>query len=560
MKTPKFPSVSAKKPNYAPMDLKKLGDNDTRKNERFTGSAAVAKAATPHRNTILSTDNRTATDNSLDSDTGADFDTSIGHVNHADDDSDLDGLDLASSTGDYRRNGHHLNRATGADFDDTTQGCNQGSAAGGNSRTVKNAVDTASPDATQSSRNGEGADDMPPWKQGCFDAAQIKHVADCLCIDTVGLEFSDIPEEIAKLAKKFSARDEDGQAISGTGWSKSAFEAANGKHSFAVKHVDATEKLTIEGSNAMHRQGHNVVSSGDMVMTAYSMVQAMNAKHKWGWPKSWGYQIAHGNHVDVTRIDAVLLLRVPDGVSKADFINALAVAGIKAGLDISLYSNESVYFDQSSQLEAAKLYDKEAELRRARKGGLPVLPGIEELLELNKRTVRLECVFRAKRLVQIAKAYGGRPLPCLFTKELLAEMVLTLLQKLALHGNIFRRLEHAELLAIDLPFRSTVAHWQNGEVLQDMVKSERVLKEHKAYLKKEFHLNLNRPYPGLVREPMSLAEILVPANFIPVPEVVRNNPELFYQLDMEAERRKLRPNARSSGISWVLVNPYGPKD
>jgi hypothetical protein len=219
-----------------------------------------------------------------------------------------------------------------------------------------------------------------------------------------------------------------------------------------------------------------------------------------------------------------------------------------------------VYFDQSSQSEAAKLYDKEAELRRARKGGLPVLPGIEELLALNKRTVRLECVFRAKRLVQIAKVYGGRPHPCLFTKELLAEMVLTLLQKLSLHGNIFRRLDGAELLTIPLPYRSTFAHWQNGAVLQDMVKSERVLKEHKTFLKMKFNVNLSKPYPGLVREPMSLSEILVPANFIPVPEVVRNNPDLFYQIDMEAERRKLRPNARSSGISWVIVNPYGPKD
>ena len=218
-----------------------------------------------------------------------------------------------------------------------------------------------------------------------------------------------------------------------------------------------------------------------------------------------------------------------------------------------------MYFDQSSQSEAAKLYDKEAELRRARKGGLPVVPGIEELLELNKRTVRLECVFRAKRLVQIAKAYGGRPHPCLFTKELLAEMVLTLLQKHALHGNMFRRLDRTELLTIPLPFRSTFAHWQNGEVLQDMVKSERVLAEHKTFLKTHFNVNLNKPYPGLVREPMSLAEVLIPANFIPVPEVVRNNSELFYQIDMEAERRKLRLNA-GGGISWAIVNPYGPKD
>jgi hypothetical protein len=516
MKKQNHSTGPAKKPAHCPMGLSKLEHATQPKIVQSTGLTPVAKAAKAHRNTISSTNKRTDHGNCPDS--GNNYD-------------EFDDLYTASCKGN----------ATDADYDDIELALDQPSA------------------GSVSSNDGEGIDGIPAWDAGHFDPDQIKHVADCLCIDTVGLEFGDIPEEIAKLAKKFSARNDEGQAISGTGWSKSAFEATTGKHSFAVKHVDATEKLTIEGSNAMHRQGHNVVSSGDMVMTAYSMVQAMNAKHKWGWPKSWGYQIAHGNHVDVTRIDVVLLLRVPDGVSKADFINALAVAGIKAGLDIALYSNESVYFNQSSQSEAAKLYDKEAELRRARKGGLPVVPGVEDLLKLNKRTVRLECVFRAKRLVQIAKVYGGRPHPRLFNQKLLAEMVLTLMQKLAVHGNIFRRLSHAELLAIPLPYRSTFAHWQNGEVLLDMVKSERVLKEHKTYLKSHFNVNLNKPYPGLVRESMPLAEILVPANFIPVPEVVRSNPELFYQIDMKAERRKLRLNG-GGGISWAIVNPYGPKD
>ncbi len=472
-----------------------------------------------HRNTIVSTDNRTGTDTSQ----GDYF--------------DFDNVDLTTST----------------DLDEIELGQKKQSAGAGNGRKVKNTEPTASSDS------GKGADDMSPWEAGRFDVAQIKHVAECLGIDTVGLEFRDMPPNLAKLAKSFSQRNDDGEAVSGTGWSKSALQAPTGKRSFVVNYVSTTKKLSIEGSNAMHHQGHNVVASGDMTMVAYSMVHATHDSQQFKWSASMGYQIAHGCEVEVTRIDVFLLLRVPDGVSKAEFINALAFAGLHAGVDTSLYTNESVYFNQSSQSEALKIYDTEAELRRARKGGLPTLPGIEELLDINKRTVRLECVFRAKRLVQIAKAHGGRAHPCLFTKELLAEMVLTLLQKLAMNGNIFRRLEIAELQAIPLPYRSTFAHWQNGEVLSDMVKSERVLKEHKTFLKTHFNFNLNKPYTGTVREPMSLAEILEPSNFIPVPNVIRNNPELFYQIDMEEERRDIKKRG-ANGISSVVLDPYRAPD
>lgn len=500
MKKSKFPAVAAKKPARAPMSLNKLELNHTRKNARSTGSAAAAKAAKQHRNTIFGTDNRTG------------LDTNIDRVNHAEDDSDFDGLDLDQQL------------------------------AGG-----------------ASSNNGEDAHSIPAWDVVQAGEARRAHVANCLCIDTVGLEFTDIPPDVAKLAKTFSEMDRDGGAVTGSGWKKGSLQSPTGKRSFVIKYDDKTKKLSIEGSNAVHRQGHNVVASGDMTMTAFSMVRAMNFQQSLGWPPSVGYQLAHGVDVEVTRIDAFLLLRVPEGVSKAQFINALAIAGIKAGLNTSLYVNESVYFNQNSQLEAGKFYDKEVELRRARKGGLPDVPGIEHLVELNKHTVRLECVFRAKRLVQIAKTFGGRPHPCLFTKELLAEMVLTLLRKFTVHGDVFRRLESAELNAIPLPYRSTVAHWQNGEVLLDMVKSERVLNEQKAFLKAKFNLNLNAPPPGPFHEPMSLADILVPGNFIPVPEVIRDNPELFYQIDMKEERRKLKKRA-GNGIGSVILDPYRPKE
>ena len=124
---------------------------------------------------------------------------------------------------------------------------------------------------------------------------------------------------------------------------------------------------------------------------------------------------------------------------------------------------------------------------------------------------------------------------------------------------MFRRLERQELLAIPLPFRSTVAHWQNCENLLDMVKSDRVLKLQMAYLKLHHNINVDAPAPGEFHEAMSLVDILSPENFIPVPEVIRNNPELFYQLNMGNVRRKFRSRA-GSGIGATLINPNRPPD
>jgi hypothetical protein len=394
-----------------------------------------------------------------------------------------------------------------------------------------------------------GAGPGKPLDYSALEQDQLEHVANCLGIDTVGLE----------LAKSFSEKDDDGEDIDGTGWSKSALKTEAGKRSLAVSYVAKTRKLKIEGSNAMRCQGQNVVASGDLPMVAYSMLKAVKHTQDLPWPDFMGHRFAHGVDVEVTRIDVFLLLKVPDGVSKGAFINALAMAGIGAGINTSLYVSESVYFDQSSQLEGQKIYDKEAELNRARKGGLPDTPGIEHVEDIARRYVRVEAVFRTKKLVAIAKKHGGRPHPCLFTKEVLAEMVLTLLKKYATHGNIFRRLNREFLLTIPLPYRSTVAHWQNGEHLPDMVKSERVMKHHKAYLLHHHQISLDGESPDVVRETMSLADVLAPENFMPVPEIVRNNPALFYELNMDEERRKLKSRV-GGGIGSIIVYPYGPRD
>ena len=513
MKTQKRSTTPSKNIARPPIGMNKFQLKSAPRTKQVTGLAPLKSAAKASRNTIIGTVSRS------------------GHT-------DINADDSAN---------HDIDRLTGISASGqpgsaTSDGMPQ--AMWGNELKVD----------SPSVRVGRDSD-IPEWDVVGRAEFNRDHIANCLCLDTVGLEFSDVNAETAKLAKTFNEIDEDGRGIAGTGWSKASLQSSAGMRSLAVSHVAKTQKLRIEGSNAMRLQGHNVVSSGDLTMTAFSMVRAVKQSQNLPWDVSVGYQLAYGHDVTVTRIDVALLLKLPDGISKAALINALAIAGIGAGVNTSLYANESVYFDQSSQLEGQKVYDKEAELNRARKGGLPDLPGIEHLHALNQKTVRLEAVFRAKKLVEIAKKHGGRPHPCLFTKQLLADMVMGLMKKFMKHGDVFRRLNRDELMTIPLPYRSTVVHWQNGEDLLDMVKSSRILKQQKAYLRINHNINLNAPAPDQFRGSMSLIDILAPQNFIPVPDVIRNNPALFYELPMDDVRAKLRRRV-GSGIGSLLIDPY----
>lgn len=68
--------------------------------------------------------------------------------------------------------------------------------------------------------------------------------------------------------------------------------------------------------------------------------------------------LAQGRYGEVTRLDVAILVRVPDGVTKSALINAVALANVVAGANMSLFVNESTYGDPSSQLRAWKLYDR----------------------------------------------------------------------------------------------------------------------------------------------------------------------------------------------------------
>lgn len=377
--------------------------------------------------------------------------------------------------------------------------------------------------------------------------ADLQHIASCLMVDTLDLEVPGVASvDDTQLKRAFGQFDEEGSLKNETDWRKGALKAPTGKQSLRVRHVKKTKRLHVTGSCAINEQGQNVVSPSEVIMLAYLMCRDVHKKLNLQLPVRVGYELAHGRLVKVTRIDVVLLLKVPEGMTKATLINALAMAGIRAGINSSLYVNESVYFDQNSQVEGTKIYDKTAELARARKGGLPDVAGVELLVELNENTVRLEAVFRVKKLSQVAKKLGKPLEPATFTKEVLAQMVLDLLNKNVCHGQVFRRLHTEELRAIPLPYRSTVAHWQNGMELLDMVASERVLKEQARYIWQKHQIDIAAPPPDTVNEALSLVDVLAPKKFIPVPAVIRDNPNLFHTVDMERHRKKLAEQLAAS--------------
>lgn len=382
---------------------------------------------------------------------------------------------------------------------------------------------------------------------------RIAHIARCLMLDTLAFDLLD--RQIRDLGYASCRIDELGQAVAQSKLSYAGSYSDAGKQSFRIEHSEADQRLSIEGSGAMRFQSHNVVASGDVSMLVYAIMDQVNKEHGLQLPPALLYQLALGYLAEMTRIDAALLLKVPQGIEKSAFINALAIAAIKSGTNTSLYIGETVYFDQHSQSDAQKIYDKAAELKRARKGGLPDVGGVEDLEELNEETVRVESVFRKKCLTRIATKHGGLPHPCLFTKEMVAEMVIDQLEKFACIGHVMCNLDPHELLSIALPYRSTIAHWQNHVNLRDMLKSERVLKDHARYIWQNHKINIFAPPPDDIHVPMMLGDIVSPENFIPVPAKIRSNPTLFFELDMAAERKRLLRFPRS-GIGFSPVYPY----
>ena len=73
-----------------------------------------------------------------------------------------------------------------------------------------------------------------------------------------------------------------------------------------------------------------------------------------------------------------------------------------------------------------------------------------------------------------------------------------------------------------------------------MVASERVLKEQARYIWQNHKIDIIKgERPDSINESLSLVDVLAPKKFMPVPAVIRNNPNLFHSVDMDKHRKKL---------------------
>lgn len=391
----------------------------------------------------------------------------------------------------------------------------------------------------------------------------LEHIASCVMVDTVGISLDCVT--LKRKPKRFGYLDDDDAPILDSAWGKGALSSAAGKQSVRVRTSKSSaegcepslQTLTAEGSPAGHRQGHNIVSDANVTALTYDMLRAINEKYGVMAPFSRKLAIARGCDVEITRIDPVLMLKCPPELKKSAVINGLALAGIASGCDIGLYHGESVYFDQSSQLNSTKLYDKTKEMQSKRKFAVPDSPNWAALLKLADETIRMEAVFRKKHFMNHAD-FKGKPIhPLLLTRERLASMMVEALSGYNLKASLRGFLLEDELYAVPLPYRTTLALFQHGRNVRRFLGSERTYQAHAKFLWDNYGVNINGMPPGEIELSVDIGEILDPRNFVPVPEVIANDPALFFRDDLESTIQWLREKA-GSGIASVFVDPYRP--
>lgn len=382
------------------------------------------------------------------------------------------------------------------------------------------------------------------------------HLAECLMIDTMGLRIENVPN--LKLPKAFARVSDDPDIAHNYGWAKGNLKSESGKHmSMRVRTINASSQLLVEGSNSMQYLDHNVVSSGDAVMTAFSMLDAVRRQHAMHLDNAFRpREFMRGRDIETTRLDIATMLRIPGDLRLGAVINALAFAGLRAGVATSIYPNESVYFDQHSQLETLKAYDKAVEVQQRRRDlELPRTPNAADLMSLASSTLRFEGVFRLK---QLKRLFENTPVtPSMLSRQVMAEMFLRLLSKYELHGGLRRLLSPKDLWKIRPLYRTTVALWQAGTDVRSIFNgNEGLLRSHHRVIKRDYGINVLAPSPVTLDHTVELGEILRIENFVPVPAAIRADPALFYQRDMVAEfRAHCRANG-VHGISAIYVDPY----
>jgi hypothetical protein len=363
---------------------------------------------------------------------------------------------------------------------------------------------------------------------------EFDNLEPCMMVDTLGLRIHNI--DPTRLPKKFGQFGEGDEKK----WATGDLKSAAGKTTMLVKAVKSRKTFCIEGSPASLFQGHNIVSSGDAQMLAYATVKECNRALDLGLNTARAVGFVRGTDMEITRIDTPVLLRKPKGLPTSAVMNALAFAGIRAGHNTSLYVGESVYFDQNSQLASLKGYDKLVDIQRKRLLKIPDTPHTPALMGLVADTVRMEAVYRQKWLQR--KFPGELITPALLNPSTLAWMFRGLLDNYNLRWNLRMPLNTEALMYLPSACRQYVLLWQSGHDLT-RIKAEnptaysRVLN----YLKKEHSINLEGLPPKSIEEKIELGELLHPSNFIPVPEEIQADRELFFSLDMERERKHLGP-------------------
>lgn len=63
---------------------------------------------------------------------------------------------------------------------------------------------------------------------------------------------------------------------------------------------------------------------------------------------------------------------------------------------------------------------------------------------------------------------------------------------------------------IPMPYRSTLAHWQNRLKVRDFLESQQVTDKHRRYLKNRLGVDVFADPPAEIELPMSLLEVLHP--------------------------------------------------
>ena len=362
----------------------------------------------------------------------------------------------------------------------------------------------------------------------------IYDLAEKMMVDTIGLRILDIQPTGLKRKSKLEVEGKE------TEWAKGNLVTGAGKKSLQVTAMNGKKELRIEGSVALLKQDHNIVSSGDVTMLAYTAVQECNRGLALSVLVDRAAQFVRGQGMGVTRIDSPVLMKKPAGLMSSTVINAMALAGMQAGLNVSVYVNETVYFDQFSQSAALKGYDKLAEVKSKTKLAIPQTANTEMLMALARDTIRLEPVYRQKALYWYFDKEGLLP-PCDFTPDVLANLLMRLLDRYDLRRDIRKPLNEEQLWEIPRKYRLAVMAWQSGyNVLKAMGGSETEYSRMASYLKNHHSLNIKGPPPMEdITERIELGDLLSPENFIAVPAQIMADPALFFTRDMDAERQRI---------------------